>query len=95
MAGAWESTFKSETGEDMPLKFDFKLDGDKLTGSVKSAQGDGEISNGKINGKDISFDVNFQGNTVTHKGSLEGSQIKLKVEGFGTAWELTLKRPAK
>ena len=92
LAGAWESTFKSETGEDMPLKFDFKVDGDKLTGSVKSGQGDGEISNGKINGKNVSFDVNFQGNTITHKGSLEGNEIKLKVEGFGTAWELTLKR---
>ncbi|HEY2759377.1 MAG TPA: hypothetical protein VGI75_01500, partial [Pirellulales bacterium] len=95
LAGAWESTFKSESGEDLPLKFDFKVDGDKLKGSVKSAQGDGEISNGKINGKDFSFDVDFQGNTITHKGSLEGNEIKLKVEGFGTAWELTLKRPAK
>lgn len=94
ITGLWEATFKDESGNDLPLKFDMKVDGDKLTGTVKSAQGDGEFKNGKIKGNEISFDVDFQGNTITHQGTLDGKDIKLKVNGFGTSWDLTLKRAA-
>jgi hypothetical protein len=93
IAGVWETKFKMDDGTEMPLKFDLKLDGEKLTGTVKSDQGDGAIS-GKVSGDDISFDVEFGGNTITHKGKLAGKEIKLKVNGFGSEWELTLSRPA-
>jgi hypothetical protein len=93
VAGAWEAKFKTDDGSDLLLKFDLKTDGEKLTGTVKSDQGDGAI-NGKVSGDDISFDVEFSGNTITHKGKLSGKEIKLKVNGFGSEWELTLSRPA-
>jgi hypothetical protein len=93
IAGAWETKFKMDDGTELPLKFDLKLDGEKLTGTVKSDQGDGAIS-GKVSGDDISFEVEFGGNTITHKGKLAGKEIKLKVNGFGSEWELTLSRPA-
>ncbi len=93
-AGHWVANFKDETGNDVPLNFDFKVEGDKLTGAVKSPQGDGEISKGKISGNEIDFNVEFNGNTITHKGSLSGGEIKLNVNGFGTSWDLVLKRPA-
>ncbi len=94
ISGAWEATFKDETGNDMPLKFDLKLDGEKLTGTVKSPQGDDELSNGKVSGDQVSFDVKFNGETIKHKGTASGGEIKLTVNGFGTQWDLTLKRPA-
>jgi hypothetical protein len=93
-SGAWEATFKDESGNDLPLKFDLKIDGEKLTGTVKSPQGDGELSNGKVSGGEISFDVEFNGETIKHKGKLADDEIKLSVNGFGTQWDLTLKRPA-
>ena len=89
-----EATFKDDAGNDMPLKFDLKVDGEKLTGTVKSAQGDGELSNGKISGDQISFDVDFNGETIKHHGTLADKEIKLNVTGFGTKWDLVLKRPA-
>ncbi len=92
--GPWTATFKDDTGNDLPLTFDLKIEGDKLTGTVKSPQGDGEITGGKVSGDEISFDVEFNGNTITHKGKLAGDEIQLKVNGFGTAWDLKLKRPA-
>jgi hypothetical protein len=92
VSGAWEATFKDETGNDLPLKFDLKVDGEKLTGTVKSPQGDGELSLGKINGDEVSFDVEINGETIKHKGKLVGNEIKLTVNGFGTQWDLTLKR---
>jgi hypothetical protein len=76
-----------------------KAEGDKLTGSVSQPAfgrrgGDGggappapvetKISNGKINGDQISFDVTreFNGNSFTAKysGKVEGDTIKGKVE---------------
>ena len=96
IAGPWVAIFKDDAGNDLPLNFDLKVDGDKLTGIVKSGQGDGELKNGKVNGDEISFDVDFNGNTITHKGKLVGDEIKLKVDGFGTSWDLNLKHaPAK
>jgi hypothetical protein len=92
ISGPWVAMFKDDTGADLPLKFDFRLEGDKLTGTVKSDQGDGEIKNGKVTGDGISFDVEF-GNTIKHKGKIANNEIKLKVDGFGTSWELNLKRP--
>jgi hypothetical protein len=94
IVGAWEATFKDDAGNDMPLKFDLKLDGEKLTGTVKSPQGDGELSNGKVSGDQVSFEVEFGGETIKHKGSVSGDEIKLTANGFGTQWDLTLKRPA-
>ena len=76
-----------------------KAEGDKLTGSVsqpafgRRGGGDGgtppapvetKISNGKISGDQISFDVTreFQGNSFTAKysGKVEGDTITGKVE---------------
>jgi hypothetical protein len=94
ISGAWEANFKDDAGNDMPLKFDLKVDGEKLTGTVKSPQGDGELSNGKISGNEVSFDVEFNGETIKHKGKLTGKEIDLTVNGFGTQWDLALKRPA-
>lgn len=95
ISGAWEATFKDDAGNDMPLKFDLKTDSEKLTGTVKSPQGDGELSNGKVSGDQVSFDVEFGGATIKHKGTVSGKEIKLHVAGFGSEWDLTLKRPAK
>jgi hypothetical protein len=94
VSGAWEATFKDETGNDLLLKFDLKADGEKLTGTVKSPQGDGTLTNGEVKGEDVSFDVEFGSETIKHKGKLSGNEIKLSVNGFGTQWDLNLKRPA-
>jgi hypothetical protein len=76
-----------------------KAEGDKLTGTItqpaggRRGGGDGaappaptetKISNGKVNGDSISFDVTreFNGNSFTAKyaGKVEGDMIKGKVE---------------
>ncbi len=97
IAGKWKSSFDSGQGT-MELTFNFKVDGEKLTGTVSSEMGDMEITNGKINGNEISFDVDAMGSSITHKGKLEGDVIKLKVEmpeggqGPEGGIEMTLKK---
>ena len=96
ISGKWKSTFEGPQGS-MELTFNFKVDGEKLTGTVSSEMGDMEITNGKVSGNEISFDVDAMGSSITHKGKLEDEVIKLKVEMPGgeqgpDGMEMTLKK---
>jgi opacity protein-like surface antigen len=61
--------------------FNFKVDGNMLTGTVSGRQGDMPIADGKIDGDQISFTqtLDFNGNTVKliYKGTVSGDQITL------------------
>jgi hypothetical protein len=82
--GKWKGTFGAPGGgEGMELTFTFKADGEKLTGSITTQMGDMQFTNGKISGKEFSFDVDMQGMVIKHKGTIDGDTIKMKVEGFG------------
>ena len=95
IGGKWKTSMESPQGS-MELTFVFKVDGAKLTGTVSSPMGDIEISNGKVNGNEFSFDIDVMGNTMPHKGKLDGEVIKLKVDmpdgGMGGPGEMTLKK---
>ena len=76
-------------GPDRTNTLVLKLDGDKLTGTLSSPGRGGqatprEISDGKINGADISFCIvrTFNDNTFTNKysGALANGAIKGKME---------------
>jgi hypothetical protein len=75
------------------------VDGIKLTGETESQMlGKSTITDGKIDGDNISFTITatMQGNDLklTYKGKVVGDQIKLSVEfpGGGQTAEYTLKR---
>ena len=54
----------------------------KLTGVVKSPNGDMEITNTKVNGKDFSFDLSFNDMIIKHNCTLkEYDTISMKVAG--------------
>jgi hypothetical protein len=93
--------------------FDLKADGATLTGTMTGGMGGGPrrggvaavpralaISDGKVDGNNISFTVKveFNGNTMVSKyeGTLSGDELKLKVNREGrngaTTSELTAKR---
>jgi hypothetical protein len=80
--GIWKAKMQGPDG-DMELTFVFKMVGEKLTGTVKSPNGDVEITNTKIDGKEFSFDVSFNEMTIKHKCTLkEDDTISMKVEGM-------------
>jgi len=93
--GNWVANMKGPDGGDgMTMTFTFKMDGDKLTGVIKTPNGDMPISNTKVNGKTFSFDVSFNEMTITHNCVLkEDDTISLKVVGspMGDS-EMILKR---
>lgn len=90
--GRWEGALQGPDG-DFPLTFEFKADGETLTGSVESAMGKVPISNGTIKDAALTFDVKLDdGSVITHEATLNGDTIDMKSHGpFGDA-QFTLKR---
>ncbi|HWE85898.1 MAG TPA: hypothetical protein VG267_13210 [Terracidiphilus sp.] len=54
-----------------------------------------EISNGKVDGSNIYWETSFNGNTITHSGTVSGDEMKVTVKASGGAFpdtDITLKR---
>jgi hypothetical protein len=77
--GKWKSSFEGPQGA-MELTFEFKVEGDKLTGKIISERGEILITNGKVNGNEFSYQILEMGSPRTQKGKLEGEVIKIKME---------------
>ncbi|MEJ2054882.1 MAG: hypothetical protein P8X42_13250, partial [Calditrichaceae bacterium] len=92
IAGKWKGQMESPMGA-MELNYTFNVEGDSLTGTAASPMGEIPLLNGKVNGKDFSFDVSFNQMTFTNKGTLQGDSITMKMPGpGGESMELILKR---
>ncbi len=77
----------------------FKVDGGKVTGNTSNQMmGETPISEGKIEGDDLTFVVNasFNGNAfkLSYKGKVSGNEIKLtlQVPGRDQSFEMTAKK---
>jgi hypothetical protein len=96
--GKWVAQVPGRGGETRDVTFNFKADGDQLTGTVTTPRGDSEISDGKINGDEISFTqvLEFNGNQMKLKytGKVSGDEIKFtrQAKGRPRAQEFTAKR---
>jgi hypothetical protein len=81
VTGHWEGAVDTPDGP-FPLAFEFVVDGDTLSGSVESAMGKTALSNGKVlSDEEISFDVEFEGNVITHQGKVNGDEIAIASQG--------------
>ena len=81
VAGTWKATSETPNGS-FETTFVFKVDGEKLTGTTSNQMsGELPISDGKIDGDNLSFRVtaNFNGNEfkLNYKGKVAGNEIKL------------------
>ena len=97
--GKWTAQVPGRGGQTREQTFNFKAEGEKLTGTVSGMQGDNPISDGKISGDEISFTVklNIQGNEITllYKGKVSGDEIKMtrsRQGGDQPGQEFTAKR---
>lgn len=85
--GKWTAEQPGRDGNTMTITMNLKADGNALTGTVSGRRGDSEISNGKVDGATISFDVvrEFNGNKMTshYVGQLDGDTIHFTVNVEG------------
>ena len=84
ITGKWNAEFESQVGPQKYV-FDFKVDGTTLTGKAISNIGGTEattdITEGKINGNEITFveNLDYQGMAlrIAYKGTVSGDSIQL------------------
>lgn len=80
ISGKWVAQVPGRGGQTREQTFTFKVEGDKLTGTVSGRQADTAIGDGKISGDEISFSVTneFNGNVIKflYKGKVTGDEIK-------------------
>lgn len=96
VTGKWTAEIQGRDGQTRVQTFEFKQDGDKLTGTISSPMGQREISDGKVSGDTISFTVTFEagGNQfkMNYTGQVVGNEIRFKVEGGPRSREFVAKR---
>ena len=96
ISGKWTAETKGRDGETRTQTFDLKQDGGKLTGTVSSPMGDSQISDGKIDGDNVSFVVKMERNgnemKLPYTGKVSGNEIQFKVESPRGTREMTAKK---
>jgi hypothetical protein len=82
--GSWKWSFTTQNGQTRDTTLKLKLEGDKLTGSISGRGGETDITEAKLQGENISFQVTREvnGNKFTQKytGKISGDAIKGKIE---------------
>ena len=98
VAGDWDGSFNTPGGA-RPFKLILKVDGEKLSGTVKRTAGDVALT-GTIKGDAINFSytINYGGNDLTliYSGKVAGDSMSGTVSFSGQAEETwSAKRAAK
>ncbi|HTA41658.1 MAG TPA: hypothetical protein VK789_04370 [Bryobacteraceae bacterium] len=96
--GKWTGTLNTPNG-DVPVGFMFKADGSMLSGTTTGPDGmDVKITEGKVDGNNISFNVAFDFGgmplMLSYKGVLDKDQIKFTIDFGGMPFEFTVKKAA-
>jgi hypothetical protein len=98
VTGKWIAQVPGRDGQTRETTFNFKVDGDKLTGTMSGRDADIPLQDGKVQGDAISFVVvrSFGGNEmkISYKGKVAGDEIKFtsQREGSDQAREFTANR---
>jgi len=65
----------------MEFNYTFKVQGDTLTGAIKSQYGEVKLENGKVDGKKFSYSISYNGNSIDFTGEqVSDDQIITKNE---------------
>ena len=94
--GKWTADVTTPRGT-QTVTFDFHVDGATLTGKVTTPRGESDITDGKVDGDNISFSqkLSFNGNdmTIAYTGKADGDGIKFsRAMGDRPAVEFTATR---
>lgn len=90
ISGDWDVTFEVE-GNSVPATFSFKVDGNKIIGTVDSAHtGHGTFKDGSWIDNKLSFTVDFSSHeSIAVTGSFRDGKLsgEFKTEGMTGTWE--------
>ena len=92
VSGKWSGEVPARDGQ-VTTTFVFKVDGDKLTGTMTRPQGEVPLQEGKVVGDKISFAAAGGNAKMIFEGTLSGEELKMtRTREGGQAREFTLKR---
>ncbi len=96
VTGKWVGSVDTPNGA-LELTFDLKTEGEAVTGTVGSAMGTLPISNGKLAGETLTFDVVIEAMTIKHECKLNaaGDEIAIKSSGDWGTSEYVVKKVAE
>ncbi len=92
LTGKWTGTIKTPDGSELPVTYNFKADGNKLTGTAESPQGTVPIDDGKIDGDKFTFKVNVGGTDYPHTGKMYADSCGMDLDFGGSSVHFTIKR---
>ena len=92
VSGKWKAEFTAPDGTQRVTTFTFKVDGERLTGTVAGTQDETQIQNAKINGDELSFTAERPFGTFTYSGKVSKNEIRFKVTFNDQNFEMTAKR---
>ncbi len=92
VSGKWRAEFTTPDGTQRVNTFTFKVDGDKVTGTVAGSQDETPIKDGQVSGDMISFTADRPFGTFTYKGKIGGDEIRFAVQFNDNNFEITAKR---
>ena len=88
ITGKWTAQVPGRDGQTRETTFNFKVDGEKLTGTTTGMNGDVPLSDGTVKGDAVAFNVvaNFNGTDVkiVYKGTVAGDEIKFTRQREGS-----------
>jgi hypothetical protein len=82
VSGQWTGNV-SMNGAKYPVTYDFKVDGNKLTGMSKSPLGSSIITDGKVDNDKISFNLDVKGELIPHTGKVYPDSVVLEIVYHG------------
>jgi hypothetical protein len=92
ITGKWSGTIVTPDGQDIPVSYTFKVDGEKLTGTADSPQGSITIDDGKIKGDDFSFKVTVSGTDYPHVGKVYADSLAMDIDFGGQKSHFIVKK---
>jgi hypothetical protein len=95
ITGKWTGSIKTPDGQELPVTYNFKVDGDKLTGTADSPQGSVTIDNGKITGDTFSFKVTVDGTDYPHTGKAYADSCAMDIDFGGQKMHFIVKKADK
>ena len=90
--GEWKGILKIDDDTQYPLQYNFKVDGDKLTGTAKGPNGDLPITDGEVHGTQFTFNVDINKMHLLHVGKFYTDSVSLDIENGDDKAHTTLER---
>jgi len=81
-------------GNELQVAYNFRVNGDQLSGTAESPAGVVTIDDGQVVGNAVSFKVTVDGTAYAHRGTAAADVCALTIDFGGQVIEVTLRRSA-